>query len=87
MTEEVKTITINDRIYNIEDLSKDALNLVNDVTLIQNTIKDKNTEIAVYNIARETLMTELLKEIAEVNSVPAEVNSVPAETTAETEVK
>lgn len=78
MNEEVKTITINDRIYNIEDLSKDALNLVNDVTLIQNTIKDKNTEIAVYNIARETLMTELLKEIAEVNSVPTEA---PAETT------
>lgn len=82
MTEEVKTITINDRIYNIEDLSKDALNLVNDVTLIQNTIKDKNTEIAVYNIARETLMTELLKEIAEVNSVPTEApTEAPAEAT------
>lgn len=78
MTEEVKTITINDRIYNIEDLSKDALNLVNDVTLIQNTIKDKNTEIAVYDIARETLMTELLKEIKDVQSVLVEA---PAETT------
>lgn len=72
MTEEVKTITINDRIYNIEDLSKDALNLVNDVTLIQNTIKDKNTEIAVYNIARETLMTELLNEIKDLQSVSVE---------------
>lgn len=72
MTEEVKTITINDRIYNIEDLSKDALNLVNDVTLIQNTIKDKNTEIAVYNIARETLMTELLSEIKDLQSVSVE---------------
>lgn len=72
MTEEVKTITINDRIYNIEDLSKDALNLVNDVTLIQNTIKDKNTEIAVYNIARETLMNELLSEIKDLQSVSVE---------------
>lgn len=72
MTEEVKTITINDRIYNIEDLSKDALNLVNDVTLIQNSIKDKNTEIAVYNIARETLMNELLSEIKDLQSVSVE---------------
>lgn len=72
MTEEVKTITINDRIYNIEDLSKNALNLVNDVTLIQNSIKDKNTEIAVYNIARETLMNELLSEIKDLQSVSVE---------------
>lgn len=78
MTEEVKTITINDKIYKIEDLSKDALNLVNDVTLIQNSIKDKNTEIAVYNIARETLMTELLNEIKDVQSVLVEAS---AETT------
>ena len=78
MTEEVKTITINDKIYKIEDLSKDALNLVNDITLIQNTIKDKNTEIAVYNIARETLMTELLNEIKDVQSVLVEAQ---AETT------
>lgn len=72
MTEEVKTITINDKIYKIEDLSKNALNLVNDVTLIQNSIKDKNTEIAVYNIARETLMNELLNEIKDVQSVSVE---------------
>ena len=78
MNEEVKTITINDKIYKIEDLSRDALNLVNDITLIQNTIKDKNTEIAVYNIARETLMTELLNEIKDVQSVLVEA---PAETT------
>lgn len=72
MTEEVKTITINDKIYKIEDLSKNALNLVNDVTLIQNSIKDKNTEIAVYNIARETLMNELLSEIKDLQSVSVE---------------
>lgn len=75
MSEEAKTITINDKIYKIEDLSKDALDLVNDVTLVQNSIKDKNTEIAIYNIAREALMAELSKAIDGVESVSVEANA------------
>lgn len=66
MEQNVQTVTINEKIYNISELSKESLDLINDITLIQNIIKDKNTEIAINNIARETLMQKLILSVEEV---------------------
>ena len=65
-TQTVQTVTINENIYNISDLSKEATDLINDITLIQNIIKDKNTEIAINNIARDALMQKLILSVEEV---------------------
>ena len=70
-----ETITINDKVYKTSDLSEKAKGLVNDITLIQNSIKDKNTEVAIYNIASDTLMNELVKETAGLKEVEQTTDS------------
>ena len=70
-----ETITINNKVYKTSDLSEKAKGLVNDIALIQNGIKDKNTEVAIYTIASDTLMNELVKETADLKEVEQTTDS------------
>lgn len=64
--QEVQTVTINEKVYKVDDLSKEASDLIDDITLIQNIIKDKNTEIAINNIAIDTLMQKLIASVEDI---------------------
>jgi hypothetical protein len=75
-TQEIQTVTVMDKIYKVEDLSNDSKNLINDITLIQNINKDKNTEIAINNIAIESLMIKLVESTKDLTPVQVKTEEV-----------
>lgn len=78
MSTELQTIKINDKFYDVAQLTEKAANLLNDIKTIDVETNRLNTQAAINKIARDTLVNVLAEEA--VNLVEVEA---PAEATAE----
>lgn len=74
-TNQPEFITIKDKTYKVSDLPEQAITLANNIQLIQNEIAHKQTEIGIYQLASENLITQLVDAttgLPEVEPKPAE---------------
>jgi len=62
-------VTINDKKYKVSDLSENAIQLVNNVSVIQQKIADKQTDVQIFQVSADTLMSKLTAELVNVKEV------------------
>lgn len=64
-----KTFSINGKAYKIDDLSEEGKNILNNVSVIQGKIAEKQVDIQIYTLANDTLVEKLSVEVARIEEV------------------
>ena len=75
MQEAPEFITIRDNKYRIVDLSKGAIEIANDIQIIQNEVSKAQIQINICNLAAEALVEKLVAATADVEVVAEEVQA------------
>jgi len=65
---EAKTITINNKEYNIDDLSAEARSYIAQIHLIDSKVSPLKAELAILQTARDTYSNSLNAELARLDS-------------------
>ena len=64
---ETNSIKINDKDYNIEDLSNEAKSYISQIQLIDSEIAPMKAKLAVFQTARDTYSSSLNAELEKLN--------------------
>lgn len=68
-TNQQKTLTIDDKVYKIADLPEAALNTLNDISICDSKINELLTTQQITNVARQTFLAQLNKQLQDVEFV------------------
>jgi hypothetical protein len=79
MTEEVKTITIENKTYDVASLTEKGVQLVNNAQMIDQVIARHQLDLNIANVAKDRLVAELVTEAVNFKEVVAEAEPVAAE--------
>ena len=55
-------ITINNKTYNVSDLSETAIGIVNNIQMTENAINDAQSKIYMFDLAKNSLIANLVEE-------------------------
>ena len=75
MQEAPEFITIRDDKYKVADLPKEAIEIANDIQLIQNEVSKAQIQIYICNLAAEALVEKLVAATADLEVVTEEVQA------------
>lgn len=75
MQEAPEFITIRDNKYKVADLPKEAIEIANDIQLIQNEVSKAQIQINICNLAAEALVEKLVAATADLEVVTEEVQA------------
>lgn len=62
MAEEIKSVKLGDKEYNVADLTEKSIALINDVKRVEDEMGRLNIQMGIAKIARAKLLEELEKE-------------------------
>jgi len=79
--QEIQTITYNDRVYQVSDLKKDSIDIINDIQVIQAEKRRLNVLVATCDVTIDkfnSLLGETLKDIPSVEAPKPENQAADA---------
>lgn len=63
MADEVKTITIDDKKYDLESLTDKAKSIITNLQRVDKLLTQQQFELSIYQLGRAKLLEELAKEV------------------------
>ena len=75
MQETPEFITIRDNSYRVADLSKEAIDIANDIQIIQNEVSKAQIQINICNLAADALVEKLIAATADLEVVTEKVKA------------
>ncbi len=76
---ETKSIIVDDKQYQIADLTEENIQHINNLRVVENQIKHYKTTIECMGITQNTLMGALKASLADVPSTPVKTEDAPVE--------